>query len=149
MIDGVKVIPLRTILDERGMVRHMLRRTDPHFSEFGEIYFSVIFPGAVKAWHRHRKMELNYAVVSGNIKLVLHDGRKGSPTRGETQEIFMGEDNYVLVKVPPGVVNGFAAVGNERAIVANCASLPHDPAEIERIDPFDPAIGYTWDRKYG
>jgi len=149
VIDGVKVIPLRTILDERGMVRHMLRRTDPHFSEFGEIYFSVIFPGAIKAWHRHREMELNYAVVSGNIKLVLHDGRKGSPTRGETQEIFMGEDNYVLVKVPPGVVNGFAAVGNERAIVANCASLPHDPAEIERIDPFDPAIGYTWDRKYG
>ena len=149
MIDGVKVIPLRTILDERGMVRHMLRRTDPHFSEFGEIYFSVIFPGAIKAWHRHREMELNYAVVSGNIKLVLHDGLKGSPTRGETQEIFMGEDNYVLVKVPPGVVNGFTALGNERAIVANCSSLPHDPAEIERLDPFDPAIGYTWDRKYG
>jgi len=149
MIDGVKVIPLRTILDERGMVRHMLRRTDPHFSEFGEIYFSLIFPGAIKAWHRHRKMELNYAVVSGNIKLVLHDGRKGSPTHGETQEIFMGEDNYVLVKVPPGVVNGFAALGHERAIVANCASQPHDPDEIERLDPFDPAIGYNWDRKYG
>jgi len=92
MIDGVQVIPLKTILDERGMVRHMIRRTDPHFSRFGEIYFSVIFPGAIKAWHRHRKMELNYAVVSGNIKLVLWDGRKGSPTRGETQEIFMGEE---------------------------------------------------------
>jgi len=149
MIQGVQVIPLRTILDERGMVRHMIRRTDPHFREFGEIYFSVIFPGAIKAWHRHTKMELNYAVVSGNIKLVLWDGRKDSPTRRETQEIFMGEDNYVLVKVPPGVVNGFVAVGNERAIVANCASLPHDPAEIERLDPFDPEIGYTWDRKYG
>jgi len=149
MIDGVQVIPLKTILDERGMVRHMIRRTDPHFSRFGEIYFSVIFPGAIKAWHRHRKMELNYAVVSGNIKLVLWDGRKGSPTRGETLEIFMGEDNYVLVKVPPLVVNGFVALGNERAIVANCASLPHDPSEIERLDPFDPEIGYSWDRKYG
>lgn len=149
MIDGVKVIPLQTILDERGMVRHMLRRTDPHFSEFGEIYFSVIFPGAVKAWHRHKKMELNYAVVSGNIKLVLWDGRKGSPTHGETQEICMGEDNYVLVKVPPGVVNGFVSLGNERAIVANCASIPHDPSEIERLDPFDEGIGYSWDRKYG
>ncbi len=149
MIQGVQVISLRTILDERGMVRHMLRRTDPHFREFGEIYFSVIFPGAIKAWHRHKKMEINYAVVSGNIKLVLWDGRKGSPTLGETMEIFLGEDNYVLVKVPPGVVNGFVAIGNERAIVANCASQPHDPAEIERLDPFDPEIGYTWDRKYG
>lgn len=149
MIDGVKVIPLKTILDERGMVRHMLRRTDPYFSEFGEIYFSVIFPGAIKAWHWHREMELNYAVVSGNIKLVLWDGRTGSPTHGETQEVFMGEDNYVLVKVPPGVVNGFVSLGNERAIVANCASIPHDPSEIERLDPFDKGIGYTWDRKYG
>lgn len=149
MIEGVQILRLATILDERGMVRHMMRRTDPHFKEFGEIYFSVIFPGAIKAWHLHRKMELNYAVVSGNIKLVLWDGRKGSPTHRQTQEIFMGEDNYVLVKVPPGVVNGFVAIGNERAIVANCASLPHDPAEIERLDPFDREIGYTWDRKYG
>ncbi|MDD1664680.1 MAG: dTDP-4-dehydrorhamnose 3,5-epimerase family protein [Methanomicrobiales archaeon] len=149
MIEGVQILRLATILDERGMVRHMMRRTDPHFKEFGEIYFSVIFPGAIKAWHLHRKMELNYAVVSGNIKLVLWDGRKGSPTHRQTQEIFMGEDNYILVKVPPGVVNGFVAIGNERAIVANCASLPHDPAEIERLDPFDREIGYTWDRKYG
>jgi dTDP-4-dehydrorhamnose 3,5-epimerase len=149
MIEGVQILPLATILDERGMVRHMMRRTDPHFKEFGEIYFSVIFPGAIKAWHLHRKMELNYAVVSGNIKLVLWDGRKSSPTHRQTQEIFMGEDNYILVKVPPGVVNGFVAIGNERAIVANCASLPHDPAEIERLDPFDREIGYTWDRKYG
>jgi dTDP-4-dehydrorhamnose 3,5-epimerase len=144
MIQGVQVIPLTTILDERGMVRHMMRRTDPHFREFGEIYFSVIFPGAIKAWHRHKKMELNYAVVSGNIKLVLWDGRKGSSTQGQTQEIFMGEDHYVLVKVPPGVVNGFVAIGNERAIVANCATLPHDPAEIERLDPFSTQIPYDW-----
>jgi dTDP-4-dehydrorhamnose 3,5-epimerase len=149
MIEGVQIIPLRTILDERGMVRHMLKSNDPHFHGFGEIYFSVIFPGAIKAWHVHRKMELNYAVVSGNIKLVLHDGRKDSPTRGETQEIFLGEENYVLVKIPPHVVNGFKAVGNEKAIVANCATIPHDPEEIERIDPFAPEIGYDWGIRHG
>ena len=126
-----------------------MRSTDPHFSQFGEIYFSEIFPGAIKGWHVHRKMELNYAVVSGDIKLVLYDARESSPTHGELQEIFMGEDNYVLVKIPPHVVNGFKAVGNEKAIVANCATIPHDPAEIERIDPFDPAIGYDWDIRHG
>lgn len=149
MIDGVTIIPLRTILDERGMVRHMLKCTDPHFRKFGEIYFSVIFPGAIKAWHIHRKMELNYAVVSGNIKLVLYDAREDSPTYRELQEIFMGEDNYVLVTVPPHVVNGFKAVGSGKAIVANCATIPHDPDEIERLDPFDPAIGYSWDIRNG
>ncbi len=149
MIDGVFIIPLKTIMDERGMVRHMLKCTDPHFKKFGEIYFSVIFPGAIKAWHIHRKMELNYAVVTGNIKLVLYDPRKSSPTYRETQEIFMGVDNYVLVTVPPHVVNGFRAIGNEKAIVANCATIPHDPGEIERLDPFDAEIGYSWDIRHG
>lgn len=149
MIEGVQIIPLKTILDDRGMVRHMLKCTDPHFSLFGEIYFSVIFPNAIKAWHVHRKMELNYAVISGNIKLVLYDARTDSSTKGEIQEICMGEDNYVLVKVPPRVVNGFQSIGNEKAIVANCASITHDPDEIERLDPFDPTIGYNWCIRHG
>lgn len=149
MIDGVTITPLRTILDERGMVRHMLKCTDPNFRQFGEIYFSVIFPNAIKAWHVHRRMELNYAVISGNIKLVLFDARQNSPTHGEIQEIFMGENNYVLVTIPPDVINGFKAIGNEKAIVANCANIPHDPEEIERFDPFDAKIGYSWDLRNG
>ena len=32
MIDGVKVIPLRQIVDERGKIMHMLKATDPHSS---------------------------------------------------------------------------------------------------------------------
>jgi dTDP-4-dehydrorhamnose 3,5-epimerase len=149
MIDGVKIIPLQVILDERGIVRHMLKSTDPYFSQFGEIYFSEIFPGVIKGWHVHRKMELNYTVISGNVKLVLHDARSDSPTYKELQEIFMGEDNYVLVKIPPNVVNGFKAIGNRKAIVANCSSIPHDPDEIERFDPFDKNIGYFWDIRHG
>ena len=149
MIEGIQIIPLKTIIDDRGMVRHMLKCTESHFSQFGAIYFSVIFPNAIKAWHLHKKMEINYAVISGNIKLVLYDSRKNSPTYGETQEIYMGEDNYVLVKVPPLIVNGFKSLGNEKAIVANSASIPHDPEEIERFDPFDPKIGYDWGIRHG
>jgi len=149
MIEGVLIIPLKTIMDDRGIVRHMMKCTDPHFRQFGEIYFSSIFPGAIKAWHVHRKMELNYAVISGNIKLVLFDARTDSATHGEIQEICMGEDNYVLVKVPPHVVNGFKSIGNEKAIVANCSDIPHDLYEIERIDPFDLTIGYNWGIRHG
>ena len=48
MIDGVQVVPLQRIPDERGTVMHMLKRTDPHFIEFGEIYFSTVYRGVVK-----------------------------------------------------------------------------------------------------
>ena len=148
MIDGVIITPLRQICDERGKVMHMLRADAPHFLQFGEIYFSCIYPRAIKAWHLHREMTLNYAVVHGNIKFVLFDDRPASPTRGQVQELFLGPDNYCLVTVPPRVWNGFKGIGVETAIVANCASIPHDPDELERRDVDDPAIPYEWDLKH-
>lgn len=147
MIDGVLIHPLKQIPDERGKVMHMLKSTDPHFEQFGEIYFSCVYPGVVKGWHRHCRMTINYAVVVGTIKLVLHDDRPGSPTRGRTEELFIGESNYCLVKVPPMVWNGFKGTGTTAAIVANCATLPHDPSEIERLDPMTDRIPYDWSLK--
>ena len=85
MIQGVSIHPLKQIPDERGKVMHMLRRDDPWFEKFGEIYFSVVYPGVIKGWHLHKVMVLNYAVVSGAIKLVLYDDRDGSPSKGEVQ----------------------------------------------------------------
>ena len=144
MIQGVLIHPLKQIPDERGKVMHMLKSTDPHFEQFGEIYFSCVYPRVVKGWHRHSRMTLNYAVVTGLIQMVLYDDRKDSPTNGQIQEILLGESNYSLVKVPPMVWNGFKGIGTQPAIVANCATIPHDPKEIERIDPFSPAIPYDW-----
>ena len=149
MIDGVTVHPLRQIPDERGMVMHMLRADDPHFERFGEIYFSTVYPGVVKGWHRHQRMTLNYAVVHGMVKLALYDDRPESKTRGELMELFVGEANYALVTVPPMVWNGFKGISPHPSIVANCASIPHDPKEIERLDPHSPAIPYSWDLKHG
>lgn len=148
MIDGVKIIPLRQILDERGKVMHMLRCDTKDFSGFGEIYFSCVYPGVIKGWHIHKLMTLNYAVPHGNIKLVLYDDRADSPTKGELQELFLGPDNYMLVSIPPMLWNGFKGIGTEMAIVANCASIPHDPDEIERLDPFDPSIPYDWEIRH-
>ncbi len=147
MIQGVLVHSLTQILDERGKIMHMLREDDPHFEKFGEIYFSTIYPGVVKGWHLHKQMTLNYAVIFGIIKLVLYDDRAESSTRGNLMELYIGEGNYALVKIPPGVWNGFKAVGTTQAIVANCASLPHDKNEIIRLDPFENQIPYNWEVK--
>ena len=57
VIEGVQVIPLRRIPDERGTVFHMLRRTDEHFIEFGEIYFSTVYKNVIKGWHKHRILD--------------------------------------------------------------------------------------------
>jgi dTDP-4-dehydrorhamnose 3,5-epimerase len=149
MIDGVKIVPLRQIVDERGKIMHMLKATDEHFIAFGEIYFSCSWPGVVKAWHIHRSMTINNAVVSGRAKLVMYDLRPQSPTHGELQEVFLGEDNYVLVQIPPGVANGYKAYGDKMVILANAATEPHEPDEMERIDPFTTDIPYDWSLRHG
>lgn len=146
MIHDVLVQPLRQIPDERGKIMHMLRASDSYFEKFGEIYFSTVYPGAVKGWHIHREMTLNYAVVFGIIKLVLYDERENSPSKGQLMELFVGEGNYCLVKVPPQIWNGFKGIGTTPAIVANCATMAHDPAEISRLDPHHNHIPYTWER---
>ncbi len=144
MIDGVQIVPLARIPDERGTVFHMLRRTDAHFQEFGEIYFSSVYRNAIKGWHRHREMTLNYACIVGRIKLVLFDDRETSSTRGEVVERFLGPDDYALVVIPPGVWNGFKGMSDPYAIVANCSTHPHDPARTDRLDPLGGAIPYDW-----
>ena len=148
MIKDVNIIPLKKICDERGKIMHMLRCDDPHFEKFGEIYFSTAYPGVIKGWHLHKEMTLNYAVIEGMIKLVLYDGRDNSPTKGEIQEIFTGEDNYCLIRIPPGIANGYKTIGVKPAIVANCATLPHTPDEMTRIDPLGNDIPYDWSLKH-
>ena len=150
MIEGVLVHPLRQFPDERGRVMHMLRASDPHFRGFGEIYFSTVYPGVVKGWHLHQRMILNYAVPQGRIKFVLFDSRPGSKTHGTLQELFLGPENYCLVQVPAGVWNGFKGLGAEPALVANCATLEHDPDEIMRMDPHrNDIIAYDWAARHG
>lgn len=144
MIRDVVVSPRRIIPDDRGKVMHVLKATDPEFERFGEVYFSTVYPGVVKGWHLHREMIINYAVPVGMIKLVLFDERADSPTRGELNELYLGQDHYALVKVPPGIWNGFMGLGVAPALVVNCASIPHDPKEIERMDPHDSRIPYRW-----
>jgi len=144
MIEGIKITPLKQIEDKRGKVMHMLRNDSENFTKFGEIYFSTAHPNKVKGWHLHSKMTLNYAVVLGEIKLVLYDSRTNSKTKGQVQEFFLSQENYKLISVPPLIWNGFMNIGNTTAIVANCADLPYDDTEIKRKSAYDEDIPYDW-----
>ena len=144
MIDGVIITEKKQIFDERGKVMHMIKSSDDEFSKFGEIYFSCINPNVIKAWHIHKKMTLNYIVVYGQIKFVLFDSRKESPTYGEIMELFLGPENYKLVTVPPNIWNGFKGLGNSTSIVANCSDFEHDPDEIKRENFNSNKIPYDW-----
>lgn len=147
LIDGVMITPLKQFPDNRGTVMHVMKATDTGFKGFGEVYCSTVYPGVIKGWHLHRKITLNYVVLSGMITFVLYDEREASPTKGAIQEIVMGDRNYVRVTVPPGIWSGFKCIGTEPAMVCNVIDLPHDPSEAQRCDPHDNHIPYDWKTK--
>lgn len=147
MIEGVEVIPLKQISDYRGKIMKMLSINDAHYKMFGEIYFSQVHPGMVKAWHSHKSMWLNYACLMGKIQLVLYDVRPRSSTYDELMEIYLSPEEYKLVKIPPNILNGFKGLGTTDSLVANLATIPHTEGEIERF-PLD-YVEYSWFRKGG
>lgn len=145
LLHGVSLTALKVIPTEGGPVLHMLRYDSPLFNGFGEVYFSELLPGAIKAWKRHTLQTQQLSVPVGKARFVLYDTRQSSPTFGQFQEIQMGRpDNYQLLVIPPLVWYGFACVGDTVALVANCADLPHSPSESERIAVDDPGIPYRW-----
>ena len=144
-IDRVAVLPLKQIEDERGAVLHMLRSDSPLFSRFGEIYFSIVNPGVVKAWKRHSAMTQHFAVPVGCIQLVLFDGRADSPSKGQIEEIILGRaDRYYLICIPPMIWYGFKGISDMPALLANCSDMPHDPNESEQLPISNDYISYNW-----
>jgi len=146
MIEGVKITNLKIIDDERGEIRHFMRCDKPPFEKFGEVYFSQIYPNVVKAWHSHKIMTLNYVCVVGIVHVVLCDKRPESTTHGEVSVHVLADhgENHIMLTVPPGVWNGFRVRAGwaDPAIISNCATHPHDPAEIERYPLED--VDYNW-----
>jgi dTDP-4-dehydrorhamnose 3,5-epimerase len=151
MIEGVRIKRLKVISDERGRLMEMLRADDEIFLKFGQVYMTTAYPGAVKAWHYHKKQVDHFVVVKGMMKVVLYDGRERSSTYKEINEFFMGEHNPILLQIPPLVFHGFKCISESEAIVINCPTEVYsyqDPDEY-RVEPHGGEIPYDWSRKDG
>jgi len=146
MIDGVEIKDLATYPDERGFFREIIRKTDVFFSAgFGQLSHSCMYPGIAKAWHIHKYQTDWWYVPIGNLKLALFDKRPNSPTHGELQTVFMGE-NYParVVKIPPEVAHGCRALGGGVTHLFYVTSSTYDPADEGRIPHDDKSIEYDW-----
>ena len=79
--------------------------------------------------------------------MALRSVGPNSPTKNEMMEIFLGPDTYSLIVIPPQVWNGTNEMCTPYAIVANCASHPHDASRTTRFDPNSDRIPYKWEVK--
>ena len=151
LIKGIHTKALKVMPDERGRLFEILRRDDPLFKKFGQIYCTTVNVGVVKGWHCHKKQIDNFVCVSGMIKLVAYDSREGSSTKGMVNEFFIGFLNAMLVQIPAGVHHGFKGLTDPEAVVINVPTEPYHHARPDeyRLDPHASEIPYDWSRKDG
>lgn len=146
MINGVVVKQLITHPDDRGYFREVLRADDPFFSGVGQTSITLTYPGVVKAFHYHEEQDDLWYVAQGMAQCVLHDLRKDSPTHKETQVVYAGEQNPILIKIPIGVAHGYRVLGVKPVLLFYHTTKAYNPAKPDekRIPWDDPTIGFDW-----
>jgi dTDP-4-dehydrorhamnose 3,5-epimerase len=149
MIQGVSIKKLVKHCDDRGCFMEVLRDDDKFLKKFGQTSYTVTYPGVIKAFHWHKKQDDLWFVASGMAQVVLHDMRKNSKTYKETQVIYAGEDNPVLILIPKGVAHGYRVLGAKPVTLFYHTTESYDPKnpDEERIDFDDKAIGFDWRTK--
>lgn len=150
MIEGVRVKQLVMHADERGGLMELLRADDPDFQQFGQAYVSISYPGVIRAWHYHQLQTDAFVCVRGMIKVPLYDARENSPTYGQLQEFFLGDQHRIMVFIPPGVMHGYKVIGHEPAYLLNFPTEAYKPdAPDEYRLPYDTdQIPYDWAIKF-
>lgn len=131
MIHGLKKIPLVRHCDDRGYLVEILRRDDPHYVGFGQVYVSYLRRGVIKAWHKHAKQTDNFFVVAGTSKIGLYDDREDSPTKGKAMQVILGETGEnALLCIPPHVWHGQMSLSEHTYLI----NLPSEPYDVENPD---------------
>ncbi len=122
MIEGVIIKKLNKFIDERGWLAEIYRHDELDYLP-AMSYVSVTKPGVTRGPHEHIYQSDCFVFVGpGNFELHLWDKRVDSKTNGEYLKIEVGENNPVMIIVPPGVVHGYKCVSEKEAW---CINLPN------------------------
>jgi len=150
MIDGIETKELNPVKDQRGLLMEFLRDDDKIFEKFGQVYLTLVKKGIAKAWHYHKNQDDHFVCVEGKALVALYDMRKDSATYKESQDFILSapdiEGDHLLVKIPKGVVHGFAAVDCKQAKIVNIPTQHYNYQKPDELRfPWDsPEIGYKW-----
>jgi dTDP-4-dehydrorhamnose 3,5-epimerase len=132
MLEGMTRTDLKIISSDLGSVMHGMKKSAEGFNSFGELYFSTVEKGAIKAWKLHKEMTLNLIVPVGRILICFMDPRKQSSSYNKLYKVILSQNPYFRLTVPRGIWFGFMGVGASINMLANVADIEHDPDEVLR-----------------
>lgn len=154
VIDGAEFVELKRHHDDGGSMTELGRLNDgrletlPDFT-VRQINYSVMEPGAIKAFHLHtRQTDVWYVPPSDRLLMVLVDVRDGSPTDGLRMRFMLGNGASRLVRIPPGVAHGVRNLGSAPGRIIYFVDVPFSPDPAlcdEGRLPWDYAGAEIWD----
>ncbi len=136
--DEPRFVPATLFADDRGWsyMNQFLNILDSE----GQINFSTMYPGVIKAWHRHHLQTDFWMVLTGHLKVGVHDA-----DTGESWITITGEKRPGTVVIPPPLWHGAATVGPTDAGLLYYVTHQYDPQQPdEERQPYDAVADFPW-----
>jgi len=136
-----RFVPAAVFVDDRGW--SIMNQLQGVLTPEGQINYSTMYPGVVKAWHRHRRQTDFWLCVSGHLKVGVHrdDGR--------SWQAVVGEKRPGVVIIPPPLWHGAATVGHLPSGLLYYVTEAYDPRNPdEERRPHDSVEGFAWAVKH-
>ena len=146
-IEGVVYSRAISHVDHRGSLTEALNFDHAFWDE--PVVYSYCFtirPGRIKGWGMHRKQADRYFLVTGQVRVVLYDGRVRSPSFGSFAEFHLTDASRGLLLIPPGVWHADQNWGETEAALMNFPTRPFNHADPDkhRVDPHSGLIPFDF-----
>jgi dTDP-4-dehydrorhamnose 3,5-epimerase len=152
LIDGVQVRTGALWPDDRGYFLEVLRMGQGPAAAFPpastQVSAAMSYPGTIKAFHYHLRQHDYWTVASGLLQVALADLRRGSPTFGARNTLYVGALRPWQILIPPGVAHGYKVIGTEAALLVYVTDRLYDPTDEGRLAYDDPRINYDWETQH-
>jgi dTDP-4-dehydrorhamnose 3,5-epimerase len=150
-IEGVIFRPTRPVAHDDGYVTEVARASWCELTTpLVQVHITTTLPGRIRAWGLHEFGTDRLFVVSGLVRIVLFDGRNGSPTKGRLNVFTVSEKNPGVLIVPPCLYHGWKNIGVDEAFIINMPDRMYDYAAPDALDlPWDSEaaqsiVPYRW-----
>jgi dTDP-4-dehydrorhamnose 3,5-epimerase len=152
LIEGVAVEPFPLWPDDRGYFLEIGRIGKGLISEFApettQISAALSYPATIKAFHYHLHQTDYWVAAQGMFQVALVDLRKGSPSFGRRNTLYVGAMRPWQIRIPPGVAHGYKVVGVEPGMLIYITDKTYNPKDEGRIAYDDPGIHYDWELQH-
>lgn len=152
LIEGVRLASCQVWADDRGYFLEIARAGQGLLAacppSSTQVSAALTYPGAIKAFHFHRRQTDFWTVARGMFQVALVDLRPASPTFGLKNTLYLGELRPWQVLIPPGVGHGYKVIGGAAAMLVYLTDRFYDPADEGRIAYNDAGIAYDWELQH-